>query len=119
MQPALSEINEIAPYQLFGRIAGVQGLTMEVLGAQGGLSVGSRCAVQARNGGTVIGEVVGFRGRAAVMLPYSTLDGVGVGCRATVIDDAPTVSPDERWLGRVINANGEPLDGGAPLPRRG
>lgn len=117
MQPALNELEHIAPYQLYGRIVGVQGLTMEVQGAQSGLSVGSRCMVQTRNGGNVIGEVVGFRGKAAVMLPYSTLDGVGVGCRATVIDDAPVVSPDERWLGRVINANGEPLDGKGPLPR--
>lgn len=90
---------------------------MEVLGAQSGLSVGSRCSIETRNGGSLMGEVVGFRGNAAIMLPYSTLDGVGVGCRATVIDDAPVVCPDPRWLGRVINANGEPLDGKGPLPR--
>ena len=117
MLSALSDVDQVSPYQLFGRIGGVQGLTMEVLGAQRGLSVGSRCLVQTRDGAGVMGEVVGFRDNAAIMLPYSNLDGVGIGCRATVIDDAPIVCPDHRWLGRVINAAGEPLDGKGPLPR--
>jgi flagellum-specific ATP synthase len=32
---------------------------------------------------------------------------------------SPVVTPDDRWLGRVINALGEPIDGGPPLKQGG
>ena len=117
MQTVLNEIEEIAPHQVYGRVGSVQGLTIEVCGAQRALSVGSRCAVQSRDGRDVIAEVVGFHDDAAVLLPYGTLEGVGLGCRALVAEHNPMVYPHERWLGRVINAMGEPIDGKGPLPR--
>ena len=49
-------------------------------------------------------------------MPFAALDGVRRGCRAVVATAAGTVRPSERWLGRVINAMGEPIDGLGPLP---
>ncbi|MBL6951741.1 MAG: flagellar protein export ATPase FliI [Alphaproteobacteria bacterium] len=117
MQTALSEIEQIPPHRLYGRVAGVRGLTLEVCGAQAALSIGSRCSVQTRDGRSVMAEVVGFHNEAAVLLPFGTLDGIGMGCRAMVDEHNPMVYPNARWLGRVVNAMGEPIDGKGPLPR--
>ena len=48
-------------------------------------------------------------------MPLGNLDGVGLGCKAEVSDGQPEVFPDESWLGRVVNALGEPIDGKGPL----
>lgn len=39
-----------------------------------------------------------------------------MGCRAVIGEAAPVVRPCDAWLGRVINAMGEPIDGKGPLP---
>ena len=49
-------------------------------------------------------------------MPFGTLDGVGIGSKAELADAAPVIFPDVAWLGRVVNAMGEPIDGGPPLP---
>jgi len=117
VQSAVNELEAIPEYQYFGRVGSIQGLSLEVSGAQRMLSVGSRCRIQARDGRPVMAEVVGFRNESAILLPFAALDGIGMGCRATVVDHEPMVFPDVRWLGRVINAMGEPLDGKGHLPR--
>jgi len=117
VQSAVHELEAIPEYQYFGRVGSIQGLSLEVSGAQRMLSVGSRCRIQARDGRQVMAEVVGFRNDSAILLPFSALDGIGMGCRATLSDHEPMVFPESRWLGRVINAMGEPLDGKGPLAR--
>jgi len=112
----MAGIEALAPYKIFGRVTAVQGLLIEVAGVEHHLSVGGRCYVVARGERRVLCEVVGFRDDRALLLPFSSLDGIGLGCKAEVADAQPTISPTPSWLGRVINAHGEPIDGGPPLP---
>jgi flagellum-specific ATP synthase len=49
-------------------------------------------------------------------MPFGALEGVRRGCRAVVRSAAAAVRPSPAWLGRVINAMGEPVDGKGPLP---
>ena len=65
--------------------------------------------------GDVSREAVGFREGIALVMPFGTLEGVGLGCKAEVAGYSPSITPDDTWLGRVINALGEPLDGKGPL----
>jgi len=116
VQSVLTELERIPSRQLYGRVAAVQGLLLEVAGAERALSVGSRCRIQARGGRELAAEVVGFNRNRALMMPFGPLDGVGVGCKALVAEDQPMVFPSPAWLGRVVNAMGEPIDGGPPLP---
>src|SRR6202040_1400177 len=60
-------------------------------------------------------EVIGFTGSNAVVMPFAGLDGVRRGCRAVIANAASQVRPSPLWLGRVINAMGEPIDGKGPL----
>ncbi|MGE4351311.1 MAG: flagellar protein export ATPase FliI [Bdellovibrionales bacterium] len=112
----ISDIASLPDMTIFGRVVGVQGLLIEVAGVEHHLSVGGRCCVLSRSGRRVLCEVVGFRDNRALLLPYHTLDGIGLGCMAEVAESQPFISPTPEWLGRVINALGEPIDGGPPLP---
>ncbi len=112
----MADLTAIPSENIFGRVAAVQGLLVEVAGIERYVSVGGRCRLMARGGRPVLCEVVGFRNEHALVLPYTTLDGVGLGCKAEVAEAQPSISPTSAWLGRVINAQGQPLDGGPPLP---
>ena len=48
-------------------------------------------------------------------MPFAPLEGVRRGCRAIVTSVAGAVRPSAGWLGRVVNALGEPIDGKGPL----
>ena len=110
----MSELERLPTHQVFGKVAAIQGLLVEVSGLAR-LSVGDRCNVVARDGRDVICEVVGFRESRALVMPFGPLEGLGLGCRAEIAEAAPAVYPNDSWLGRVINAMGKPVDGGGPL----
>ena len=112
----IDELNQIPEYRHYGRVAGVLGQLIEVAGLERLLSVGARCTVAARDGRGVAGEVIGFRHGRALLMPFGSVDGIGLGCKAELAGAEPVVRPTEAWLGRVVNALGEPLDGKGPLP---
>src|ERR1700722_10989198 len=112
----IDRINAMPPYRVFGRVTGVQGLLVEVAGVDRHLTVGGRCEVIARGDRKVLCEVVGFRDGKALLLPFAPLEGIGLGCKVDIAESQPTVSPTHAWLGRVVNALGQPIDGKGPLP---
>lgn len=115
MQSIISEVNRMSSARYYGRVTAIQGLLVEIGGIQRRLSIGSRVNIWARDGGQIDCEVVGFRDDRTLLMPFGTLQGIGIGCKAEVADAEPVVYPDVSWLGRVVNAMGEPIDGGPPL----
>lgn len=105
----------MSEHRRYGRVVGVQGLLVEVGGLQKYVSIGSRIQVLTRKNKPVSCEVVGFRQDCALLMPFASLDGVGVGCKAYVANDDAYIYPSAAWLGRVVNAMGEPIDGKGPL----
>lgn len=112
----IAAIDSLPSVRVYGRVTGVQGLLVEVAGIERHLSVGARCYVIARGNRRVLSEVVGFEDEKALLLPFAPLEGVGLGCEVEITESQPTIAPTEKWLGRVINALGEPIDGKGPLP---
>jgi flagellum-specific ATP synthase len=112
----VEELNQLPEHRYFGRVAGVLGLLIEVAGLERLLSVGARCNVAARDGRSVASEVIGFRQGRALLLPFGSVDGIGLGCKAELAGSEPVIRPTGAWLGRVVNALGEPLDGKGPIP---
>jgi flagellum-specific ATP synthase len=108
-------IDELADRQLFGRVSKILGMLVEVGGVEKELSIGDRCNLMPRGAEPVPCEVVGFREGHALVMPFKSLERVGLGCRAEVIPAQPAVFPSDKWLGRVINSMGEPIDGKGPL----
>ncbi len=90
-------------------------MLIEIGGVQHALSIGGRCTVIARDGRRVPCEAVGFRNNRVLLMPLGSLEGVGLGCRAEIAESDAVVYPDRAWLGRVVNALAEPVDGKGPL----
>ncbi len=114
-QPLMDAVAALPTGQRYGRVAGVHGLLVEIAGATHAVGVGSRFEIQPRTGVPVLAEVIGFRGSLALCLPYGSLDGVGVGCRADLKSAQSLIRPGDAWLGRVINGLGQPVDGKGAL----
>jgi flagellar biosynthesis/type III secretory pathway ATPase len=99
-----SNLSQIPEHHLYGRVTAIQGMLIEVGGVHRRLMVGDRCLVQRRQGEPLRCEVVGFRDGRALLLPYGSLEGVGLGCKAEVESREPAIRPNAAWLGRVVNA---------------
>jgi flagellum-specific ATP synthase len=114
----IDEIAQLPEHRRYGRVTGVLGMLLEAGGVPQHVAIGGRCDVLAQDGRRVPCEVVGFRGGRALLMPFGSLDGIGLGCKAEVAagTGAGMIYPHVGWLGRVINAMGEPIDGKGPLP---
>src|ERR1700719_3053351 len=114
MKALAEQIGELDGVEIYGRVVGVRGLMVEVAGPIHAMSVGARVVIE--TGNLIPCEVVGFSGANVLLMPFAALEGVRRGCRAVVPAAPAAVRPSPSWLGRVVNAMGEPLDGKGPLP---
>jgi flagellum-specific ATP synthase len=113
---ALAEqISDIDGINIYGRVVGVRGLMVEIAGPIHAMSVGARIVIDTGGNRFIPCEVIGFTGNNAVVMPFAGLDGVRRGCRAVIGNSGNQVRPSVQWLGRVLNAMGEPIDGKGPL----
>lgn len=84
-----------------------------------GAAVGSRCRIvsdlQSRGEPGIAAEVVGFRDKKAILMPYD--DGIGIKTDSIVMleERDSRVPMGSFLLGRVIDGLGQPIDGKGPL----
>jgi len=98
-----------------GRVLEALGATLRVGGLD--LRIGQQCEVVDPAVGLRIGaEVIGVSQGVAVLAPLAPLHGVSTG--AFVVPGAAQrrIPVSEALLGRVLDCNGTPIDGGPPLP---
>src|ERR1700753_239945 len=119
MKALAQQINDIDGINIYGRVVGVRGLMVEIAGPIHAMSVGSRIVIETGTDRFIPCEMIGFSGDNAVVMPFGGLDGVRRGCRAVIANASNQVRPSPAWLGRVIKARGEPIDGKGPLPQGG
>jgi flagellum-specific ATP synthase len=115
MKALAEQIGDIDGVNISGRVVGVRGLMVEIAGPIHAMSVGARIVIDTGGNRFIPAEVIGFSGSNAVVMPFGGLEGVRRGCRAVIASAASQVRPSPAWLGRVINAMGEPIDGKGPL----
>jgi flagellum-specific ATP synthase len=111
MRALLKEIEAIPSLTRFGRVARIEGLCVEVTGAQGAVSLGGQCRISIGNNRKIPCEVIGFRDGRALVMPLGSLEGITLGARADFEDRALCLYPSRAWLGRVVNGFGEAMDG--------
>lgn len=114
-EQAEAAISTLSDYEVSGRVTRVLGLLVEMAGFGNDVSIGSRIYLKPGRGPDIPCEVVGFKEDRALLMPFGNLEGVGLGTRAVIDRAHPQIFPSERWLGRVINGMGEPIDGKGPL----
>jgi flagellum-specific ATP synthase len=117
----LEEIDNIQDITASGTVSAVLGMVIECVGIERVLSMGARCLITGQKTlrhavPQVMAEVVGFKDDRALLMPFGGIEGIGPGAKVELQQNAATAFPCDAWLGRVINALGEPVDGKGPLP---
>jgi len=101
------------PLVVEGRLRRVVGLTLEAEGCEAPL--GARCLVAAAGGEQLDTEVVGFADDRLLLMPVTEMHGVLPNARVRPCSHTSGLPVGAALLGRVIGADGVPLDGAGPL----
>ena len=91
-----------------GKLVRGVGLTLEAVGCQ--LPVGSQCLVQTIDG-EIEAEVVGFADTVTYLMPTEAVKGIVPGSRVMPLNRESGIPVGMELLGRVVDGNGQPLDG--------
>lgn len=105
---ALIEQVPKAPAIASGKLVRGIGLTLEAIGCN--MPVGSQCLVQTIDG-EIEAEVVGFAADITYLMPTENVKGIIPGSRVHPLQKETGLPVGNALLGRVIDANGAPLDG--------
>ncbi|GFK93751.1 putative ATP synthase YscN [Fundidesulfovibrio magnetotacticus] len=115
----ISFLEGFDPVRTYGKVSKVVGLIAEGKGIKAPL--GAVCRLMSGEPGDkgVPAEVVGFRDDACLLMPYGELRGISQGCLIQNTATPPLIPVGRRFLGRAIDAFGNPIDEKGPIdPRR-
>jgi flagellum-specific ATP synthase len=115
VQSLVAAVERLDPLTISGRVAAVNGLMIEARGGLTRLAVGARAQIDRVADRPLAAEVVGFRETRALLMPFGPVEGVAPGAEIRLEPHAATVRPTTAWLGRIIDAFGQPIDGKGPL----
>ncbi|MGA2339836.1 MAG: FliI/YscN family ATPase [Terracidiphilus sp.] len=98
------------PWRWRGQVLVSVGQTIESAGPP--VSVGECCEIQDQAGRAHAAEVIGFRGSNVLSMPVEAADGVRFGDPVWSEGVMPRIEVGPALIGRVLNAQGIPIDGG-------
>ena len=102
------------PVLLAGRVVRVNGLVVEGTLPRARLGMLCRLVVRGDPEG-VPAEVVALREGSCSLMPLRSVSGLTAGTPIEPMEDSATVAVSERLIGRVVDAWGQPIDGGPKL----
>jgi len=105
-----SRLDRGQPWRWSGQVLESVGQTIESAGPLA--SVGECCEIEDQFSHVHRTEVIGFRGSSVLLMPVETTEGIRYGDRVTALGVQPEIEVGPELMGRVLNALGEPLDGG-------
>ncbi len=98
------------PWRWCGEVLQAGGQTIESIGPN--TSVGESCEIVDRQGKTHLAEVIGFRGSTVLSMPVNSSDGIRYGDTVEALGRRPEIEVGPGLQGRVLDAMGDPIDGG-------
>jgi flagellum-specific ATP synthase len=106
-----SELKNETFYKSLGKVENVVGLTIESAGPEARL--GDICRIQPadQKAAPIIAEVVGFRDRKTLLMPYDNTDGIGLGCIVENTGSPLSVKVSDELLGKTVDSLGRCSDG--------
>ena len=78
-------------------------------------ALGDCCTICDHAGNEIEGQVVGFHGSTVLSMPLYPASGVRFGDTISTCNTRPSIRVAESMIGRVLDARGLAIDGGAPL----
>ncbi|MBQ4537946.1 MAG: flagellar protein export ATPase FliI [Lachnospiraceae bacterium] len=109
-----NKIGEATFYRKMGKVVNVVGLTIESAGPDAKL--GDLCKILPESDGEealppIMAEVVGFKDKKTLLMPYDATDGIGLGCMVENTGNPLKVVVNEKLLGKTLDGLGRPVDG--------
>ena len=98
-------------YRKLGKVTKIVGLTIESAGPDANLN--DLCIIKPKNNKIqpVYAEVVGFRENSVLLMPFSSVDGIGPGGVVENTNAPLSVSVGDELLGMTLDGLGMPYDG--------
>ncbi len=107
-------VQQADTFECTGKVSQVIGLTVECVGLNA--RMGEVCRLYTGNGDEFIpSEVVGFKEDKVLLMPLGELAGVGPDNYVVATNEALRVPVGMSFLGRVLDAFGNPMDGKGPV----
>lgn len=101
-------------FRKLGKVVNVVGLTIESSGPDAKL--GDMCLIMPEGEEErrpIMAEVVGFKDKKTLLMPYDATDGIGLGCIVENTGYPLRVTVTDQLLGKILDGLGRPLDGSA------
>lgn len=112
LAPEIERVARALTLGVTGRVSALRGLTVLV----DDLPLPAGAVVElGRDGSLGRGEVVGFDGARAIVMPLGATIGLRAGEPVTGVSAEASVRVSERSLGRVVDAFGDPIDRRGPI----
>lgn len=109
-----TKITDKTFFRRLGKVVNVVGLTIESAGPDARLGDICRISPGSDDEGTaqpILAEVVGFKDKKTLLMPYDAVDGIGLGCIVENTDYPLRVTVSDAMLGKTLNGMGHPVDG--------
>jgi len=111
--PYLASLEGIKVVRPCGQVNQVIGMVVEGNGPA--VSIGGLCAIERGADGTIPAEVVGFRERGILLMPYGDTRGIEPGGRIWAVSERAEAGVGDALRGRILDGLGHPIDGKGPL----
>ncbi|PWN05175.1 flagellar protein export ATPase FliI [Rhodohalobacter mucosus] len=111
-----SRLDDLDPTERrYGKVSSVIGTVIEATGLDA--SVGELHVIHTAGGSKIEAEVVGIRDNKSLLMPLDRVEGIKSGCLVEPKSGAMSIRVSEHLLGRVIDANGNPIDSLGPVEK--
>ena len=112
----IQEFEVNTPYQNVGKILSSHGMIYEATLPRAVMG----CCVElvTQSGETCFGEVVGIDGHKCKLMPYKDITGINSQTKVFLRDLTTTINISRAMLGRVVDFQGDPIDGKGPIENK-
>lgn len=110
---AYKDFESSTPYQNIGKILSSNGMLYEAVLPRA--VMGCNVEFFTQTGESCLGEVVGINGEKCMVMPYKDINGINSQTKIYLKDLTTTINISEKMLGRVVDFQGNPIDGKGPI----
>lgn len=110
-----AELKNFEPRRSMGKIEKIIGMTVESSGPE--CNIGDVCRIYKKDNREdyIFAEAVGFQSEKVLLMPYTDIEGIGPGSIVDNTGKKLMVRTSDALIGRIVDAIGQPLDGGEPI----
>ena len=109
----LEQLHAVPTFKKYGRVTKVVGLMIEAQGPES--SIGDVCKIHVFSAHTghqkILAEVVGFRDETVVLMPFTSLRDISIGCLVESTNKPLEIKIGPELIGKILDSMGNPLDG--------